>query len=297
MLVTPVHDEIDQLADLVGTVRAQEIPPAAWLLVDDDSHDGSSEAVERIAEREPWIHALHLRRSLRDAERPERYAQVVAAGFEAAFEIAEAEGIEFAFAANLDADVRCPPHLIAELVARMRGDRAVGIASCTLAEILDDDRIVPQPPAACGGPRGGVRLWRRECLEEIAFYPVADWASVTGLRARNRGWKTVVHPDLIAEVVRPCAMRGGWWQGYRRKGQAGWQIGMHPALLAAEAVTASARDGDLRGLAMLAGYVESAVRRQRRSRDPELRQFYGEDLPRERLAKLFERIPFLRTRR
>jgi hypothetical protein len=40
----------------------------------------------------------------------------------------------------------------------------------------------------------------------------------------------------------------------------------------------------LKGVALLAGYLESALRRRRRSNDPELLEFYGDALPRRQLS-------------
>jgi hypothetical protein len=139
-----------------------------------------------------------------------------------------------------------------------------------------------------------VRLWRRQCIEEIGLSPTPHWGSVTGLRARNRGWKTVVHEDLAAEVVRGDASRHGWWRGWHAIGEAVWFVGAHPLLVAAHAVLASARRRDLRGLALMSGYLGSALRKRRRSNDPELLKFYGTDLPRQQLEHALARLPWRR---
>ena len=298
LLVTPVYEEAELLDELVTSVRSQELRPHAWVIVDDGSADGTAATLARAARRDPWIHVVALPRLERRPPPALRYAEVLGIGFRAAAEIAEADGIDHAYVANLDADIRCPPGLMADLVARAEGDRMLGIVSAALVEVREDGEIVPQLGLPCGSPHGGLRLWRRECLEEIAFYPSPQWASVTGVRARNRGWKTMIDAELSAEVVRADATRDGWWAGYRRMGQAEWHVGMHPIVVAAQAVTASARERDLRGLALVAGYVESALRRQRRSHDPEVLDYFGDDLPRERFGDWIDRLPrFGRPRR
>ncbi|MBC8067371.1 MAG: hypothetical protein IAG13_03480, partial [Deltaproteobacteria bacterium] len=135
---------------------------------------------------------------------------------------------------------------------------------------------------------------RRECLEQTALHPTPHWASVTGLRARNRGWKTVVHGDLMAELVRQDGGRVGWWAGYRRIGAGAWFVGAHPFAVAVQAMVVSAHDRDLRGLALLAGYVESAVRGRKRSSDPELLEFYGSALPRLQVDEVLARLRWRR---
>ena len=293
VLVTPVHDERELIGELVRTIRAQELRPLRWVIVDDGSTDGSSDDLVRLAAREPWIHVVTLARDERAAASPFRYAEVLAHGFVAAVELLEAEALAVDYVANVDADVRCPPHLFVEMLERSERDRMIGFASCRLTEV-DDGEPVAAFAHPCGSPRAAVRLWRLPCIEEVGLVPTPHWGSVTGLRARNRGWKTVVHADLAAEVVRSDASRHGWWRGWHAIGEAVWFVGAHPLLVAAHAVLASARRRDLRGLALLTGYLVSALKKRRRSSDPELLEFYGHALPRQQLEDALARLPWRR---
>jgi biofilm PGA synthesis N-glycosyltransferase PgaC len=299
VLVTPVHDERELIGELVRTIRAQELRPLRWVIVDDGSTDGSSDDLARLAAREPWIHVVTLARDERAAASPFRapsplrYAEVLAHGFVAAVELLEAEALAVDYVANVDADVRCPPHLFVEMLERSERDRMIGFASCRLTEV-DDGEPVAAFAHPCGSPRAAVRLWRLPCIEEVGLVPTPHWGSVTGLRARNRGWKTVVHADLAAEVVRSDASRHGWWRGWHAIGEAVWFVGAHPLLVAAHAVLASARRRDLRGLALLTGYLGSALKKRRRSSDPELLEFYGHALPRQQLEDALARLPWRR---
>ncbi len=287
LLVTPIRDEIDLISDLVATVRAQEHPPTCWLLVDDGSTDGTDAELARLADREPWVTLVRMPPGPQDD--PDRYSRVVSYAFEAVAELAEAEGLEYEFVANLDADVRPSPALLAELIARASADRMAGITSCRLVRVREDGRPVPLAQPLGGGPRSGIRVWSRGCVEDVASYYTPHWAAVTCVRARNRGYDVVVHEDLDAEVVRPDGMRAGWWSGYRKFGASVWQVGVHPAVLAVEAMRESARDRDLRGVAMVVGYLESALRRKGRCHDAEVVSYFRDDLPRQRLGALAQR--------
>lgn len=289
LLVTPLRDAAAMLDELVVLVRRQELRPAQWLLVDDGSTDGTAERLDRIAEREPWISVVHLSPPA-GPPAATRYSEVVGLGFRTATELAEAEGKSYRYLANLDPEIRIPPNLFAELVTRMEADRLVGVSTCRMLRVHDDGREETLLENPCGASKAGIRLWRRACLDDVGLYPTPHWAGVTEVRARNRGWKTIVHHDLRAETVGAELGPVGWWQDYRRRGEAVWHVGLHPLLVAAEAVQVSAQERDLRGLAMLAGYVESAFRRRRRCRDSEVLTYYGEMLPRERLSLWVDRV-------
>lgn len=298
LLVTPVRDDVQQLGELMATVRAQEHGPSAWIFVDAGSTDGTLKTLAHLVAREPWIHLEAAPPGVRDGSRsgPPEHAALLAHGFSVAASLAEAEGIRYRYVANLDADIRCPPALLAELIARMDGDRQVGIASCAVVLVDETGRAVLQPAAVDDAPRAGLRVWRRECVDEIGAYATPCWAGVTGLRARNRGWKTLVYEDLVAETVLPDGARNGWWAGLFAVGRDRWRVGAHPLLVAAEAARASMHDRDLRGLALVAGYVEAALRRRARLPDPEVRAFYGDDLPRQRAQGLLDRAGRLAQR-
>ena len=97
-----------------------------------------------------------------------------------------------------------------------------------------------------------------------------------------------------SENLRSDASRHGWWRGWHAIGEAVWFVGAHPLLVAAHAVLASARRRDLRGLALLSGYLGSALKKRRRSNDPELLEFYGHALPRQQLEDALARLPWRR---
>ncbi len=292
-MLTVMREQAALLSDLVATVRAQERRPSLWVIVDDGSADDTVARLQRLQAREPWIHAVALPRSAQGD--PRRRAELLTGGFVALVERAEAERIEFRYAANLDPDLRCPPQLWAELEARCDRDRSIGIASCVIGEVDDTGVVLRHRDVADGLPRGELRMWRRECLHEVGMQPVPRWAETTGLRARNRGWTTPVFEDLLVEAAPPGVLRDGW-RGFARHGAEGWEVGLHPLLLAGQAVSASVQDRDLRGVAMVAGYVEAAVSGKRRSHDPELREYFGGNLLEQEARRLLSRVPMVGRR-
>lgn len=293
VMVTPVREDAAQLDELAATVRAQERRPVLWVIVDDGSSDDTAMRLRRLRARDPWVHPVTLART--SSGEPRRRDLVVTIGFRHATELAEAEGIDHQYVVNLDPDLRCPPQLLAELVERSERDRSVGIASCTIQEVADDGRAERQRDVIDGNPRAELRVWRRACVEEVGMQPAPRWAETTGLRARNRGWLTPVFEDLVVEASRPGVLRHAW-KGFRSEGAESWEVGLHPLVLAGQAVAASVQDRDLRGVAMLAGYVEAAISGQRRTRDPEVREYFGDDLLKHQARTFLSRVPVVGRR-
>lgn len=293
VLVTPLHEDAGQLDDLVTTIRAQELRPALWVVVDDGSSDGTERRLRRLAARDEWIVGECLPRSASGRRR--LHAELLVHGIRRAAETAEAERIDPRFVVHVDPDLRCSPSLLAELIDRCDRDRSVGIGSCGITEVGEDGQAHRLREVVDGVPRAELRAWRRDCIEEVGMQPGPRWAESTAVRARNRGWSTTVFDDLVVEAASPGpgrdSLRGSW-----RHGAEGWQVGLHPLALAEEAVSASVSERGLRGVAMVAGYVEAAISRRRRSQDPELREYFGEDRLDRRARQLLSRVPVVGRR-
>jgi dolichol-phosphate mannosyltransferase len=58
VMVVPTFNEADNLAWIVGRVRAAE-PAVAILVVDDNSPDGTGDLADRLAAADPQVHVLH----------------------------------------------------------------------------------------------------------------------------------------------------------------------------------------------------------------------------------------------
>lgn len=292
VLVTPVQPEARALDELVSMILQQDRRPDLWILIDDGRTDEAAQRLRELGQRESWIHGVTLPRESSGA--PWGRAALVTAGFRHAVEQAEAEGLHPDYVVNLDPDLRCASDLLAALIDRCDGDRRVGLCSCTVAEFTDDGRVQRHRDVNGGLPRADLRVWRRACVEEVGMWPGPRWAETTSLRARNRGWRTPIFEDLVVEAVRPTVRRV--WDGFGHHGAEGWEVGLHPLSMATEAVSASVADRDLRGVAMLAGYLKAAISGKRRSHDPELREYFGEDLPRQQTRTLLSRMPVVGRR-
>lgn len=164
-VVAPVYNERDNLDPLVEELRetlTRDSLVFEIILVDDGSRDGSSERIAELADRHDDVRGVHFR-----ANRGQT------AAFDAGFKAARGRWV-----VTLDADLQNDPGDIrALLLALGEADAAVGyrttrkdtwlrrvssrVATAVGNRILEDDIIDP----GCS-----LKLFRRECLEQIKLY-------------------------------------------------------------------------------------------------------------------------------
>jgi hypothetical protein len=288
VLTTPALNEMACLPDLLADLEAQDHRPALWLVVDDGSTDGSYEwLVEQAGSRE-W---LEVRRSPEAAEEylGGHIARIKRWGLEQALAAARERGITPEVAGVLDADIRLPADHYRRLVEAFAADERLGVASSLLLSGTGvDDR--PEKVGRTDLPRGGTQTFRLTCLEEIGgLPPYCGYDGAANVKARLRGWTCAVLTDVVAHHPRPTATRFGVGPGFARKGRYAWFLGHHPALVAARAA-AYAASSPWASVHFVRGWLGSAVRRDERCPDPEVRRYYRHERPREYVRQWLGRL-------
>jgi glycosyltransferase involved in cell wall biosynthesis len=275
LVVVPFLDEEEYLPHLLASLAAQERPPDRLVLVDDGSSDASPEQAAAFAASHPW--AMLLRRPRRPPERDRMVSAHELRAFQWALDRVDEP---WDVAGKLDADLRPPPDLVAELVRRFGEDPLLGIAGTRLRE--EDGRRQRCPD---GHVEGATSFYRRECWESIApLPPILGWDTIDEVRARMRGWHTETFDIPGGDTVhlRPMGSHDGLLRGYRRAGLAAYAYGAHPAhVMAGTLARMRGRPRVLGGLHYLAGWTLAAIRRAPRA-EPDLRR----QVRRENVARL-----------
>jgi hypothetical protein len=256
VVVSPVRDEVASLALTAASLLAQSEPPAAWVVVDDGSTDGTWELIQELAPRVPGLRSVRLGRKGDRAPGPS-----VVRAFQAGLE--RLADLPWSLVGKLDGDVLLPGDYYAEVRRAFARDASLGIASGVCLAHRGrgrSDRFRPEPQAPFH-TRGPCKVWRRECLAAIGgLRPVLGWDGLDGYEARRLGWRTRGLSGLHALHLRPTHAGDGPLGGGLRAGRGAWQQHYHPAYLLARALAMGLRPPHLLGgLGLLLGFLGAAL--------------------------------------
>jgi len=285
-VVVCFQNEAEHLPTLLESIDAQSEPAEQLVLVDDGSSDDSPELAAAYARTHPKVTVLtrERRHGTRDrlADAPEWRA------FTAGVEALESP---WDIVVKLDADLRLPHSLFADVRARLRDDPRLGLTGAWFSEPSEDGRLMRSAHPA-SHVRGANKFYRRPCYEQISPIPAQlGWDTFDELRARAAGWRTETFAASAGDVVhlRPTGSFDGLLRGYRRWGACAWAYGAHPvAVLLGSVRRAALRPYVLGGLSYLYGWAAAGVRGYPRL-EPETRAFARrEDLT--RIARIVRRV-------
>jgi biofilm PGA synthesis N-glycosyltransferase PgaC len=280
-LVTPARNERANLPRLAAAVRAQQHLPAAWMIVDDGSDDGTRELALELAAAEPWIHlvdaAAKRAGTLEQGKREGRDLLAFRLGVEALPGRTD-------IVMKVDADVAFAPGYCAELMRRFEAQPDLGMASGACHE-LEDGRWVRRRIVQ-STVWGATRAYRWECLPAVMdLEPRLGWDGLDELRAHRMGYRTDGFTDIGFEHHRPeHAREPGRWRAHVAQGRASWYMGYRPSYLALRTLY-RARE-DRAALAMAWGYLHAAAGRAPRFPEPEIRRALRD---RQRLSRTLRR--------
>ena len=187
IVVIPTYDERDNVEPMAKAVLESDVEV---LFVDDNSPDGTGEALDRLAAGMPGVHVLHR-------ERKEGLGRAYVAGFAKALELGADMVVQ------MDCDFSHDPKDIPRLVAECRkgADLVIGsryVRGGSTPGWPFRRRLISR----AGGvfirtvtgmpymdPTGGFKCWRRATLEKIDFSAVASAGYSFQLEMNHRTWK------------------------------------------------------------------------------------------------------------
>jgi poly-beta-1,6-N-acetyl-D-glucosamine synthase len=158
VVITPVRDEAHLIERTISSMVRQTVLPAEWIIVDDNSHDGTAAVVHRYVSTNHWMRLISFNeqgpRSVGGREIKAFYVGLNALCF-----------TQWGFIVKLDADLELPPTYFEELLRRFQDEPSLGIASGIYTEYHGGSWVPIQMPEYHAA--GASKMIRADCFKTI----------------------------------------------------------------------------------------------------------------------------------
>jgi poly-beta-1,6-N-acetyl-D-glucosamine synthase len=276
-IVSPARNEARYARRTLESVVSQTLPPTRWLIVDDGSSDETPQILREYARMHDYIQIV---------QRPDRGRRSVGSGVMEAFYagLQHLRPEDYDYLCKLDLDLELPRGYFEELVRRMEanprmgtcsgkpyypveGDVDKGFKGKLISEGVGDEMSV-----------GASKFYRVACFRQIGgLVREVMWDGIDCHTARMKGWmaRSWDEPDLRFIHLRPMGSSDkGILTGRMRHGAGQYFMGTTPVFMIASAIFRVTRKPYVvGGMAMLWGYVRSALRSEKRHEEPGFRDF------------------------
>jgi len=269
-LVTPARDEAEHLPRLARAVAAQTVLPDVWVIVDDGSADSTRAVAQRLAVEHPWVRLLHGPPPSPVESGPIAFGRRTgrdSVAFQAG--VASLDPLPDVVM-KVDADVTFASDFLETLLTAFGQQASLGIVGGTCLELTGGAWTERHVTGA--HVWGAARAYRRACLEDVLpLERRLSWDGIDLVQADLAGWSTRTLRDAPFRHHRTEGARDGararvWFA----QGWSAWYMGYRPTYVLARALHRAWRDPA--ALALLWGYVRSALVRDARHPEPAVRE-------------------------
>lgn len=276
VVVTPVRDEETYLPRAIQSMVRQTILPREWIIVNDGSKDRTAAIIDEAAHQYPWIKAVHRT----DRGFRKWGGGIIEAFYDGFYALAFTE---WEFMSKLDGDLSFDSDYFERMFERFAEDPKLGIGGGVLYHDENGRRVLENHPKF--HVRGGVKIYRRACWEDIGGLWVGPGSdTVDEVKANMLGWTSRSSFDVHMTHHRFTGAAWGRWGGLVKDGKIDYVSGYHPLFLAVKSmVRLFRRPYFLGSFALVYGYLSAHFQRTPRVDDEQLIRY----LRRQQLARLF----------
>ncbi|WP_128548316.1 glycosyltransferase family A protein [Larkinella soli] len=213
VIITPVRNEAERVETTLRSVVSQTLRPVQWIIVDDQSTDGTADIVRRYLPDHPWIR-LEAAPDMPRNDYSSRVVQLVNYGLKKLEKEAE-------IIVKLDGDVQFSPDFFARILGDFERNPQLGIAS----GLLTINGIREKFDISTGNTRGATKCYRKTCLTDIGgLYPYTSWDTIDNAAARAKGWETRILPYEFEHLKPEGSKAGSKLYNHYRTGLANGRI-------------------------------------------------------------------------
>jgi poly-beta-1,6-N-acetyl-D-glucosamine synthase len=219
VLLTAAHNEEKNISKTLASIAQQTILPVLWVIVSDNSTDGTDALVQEFAAQHPFVRLARVSRP-----HGHSFAAKILALREGYKHLGETA---YQFIGNLDADISLDPSYFQELLERMHATPSLGIASGSVYEEMND-QFQPRPHNRTFSVPHAAQLVRRECYEQIGGYAILEFGGEdthATISARMKGWLAESFADLKIYHQRHSGQISGRLRCAFRAGKMDYDLG------------------------------------------------------------------------
>lgn len=189
-IVTPMKDEIENIPVLVDSLEKSILPIYLWIIIDNDSVDGSYELIQKKIKSIKSVHNIILVKKSDQTKNYQlgiKYSQIINFGFEQLLKFEQKNNILLDFFGILDADCFPEPTYYLNLVKSFQAIPKMGIASGQIFYHNNKNvKCLEKRPQRWA--RGGIRLIRRECFSDVGYCIGMSADAIMSAKAWMSGW-------------------------------------------------------------------------------------------------------------
>jgi poly-beta-1,6-N-acetyl-D-glucosamine synthase len=260
VIVTPIRDEEKFIEATIASVKAQTVPPAEWVIVNDGSTDRTGEIIDRYASQLPWIRVVH-----RENRGFRKSGGGVVEAFYDGYKALQYSGWDFIV--KLDGDLSLSPTYFEKCFEHFALDPKLGIGGGDIYHELGGVQKLEATPKF--HVRGATKIYRRACWEAIdGLWRAPGWDTIDEVKANMLGWTTYSFNELHIVHHRFTGTAESLWRDKIKRGVACYVTGYHPLFVAASCMSNLFRRPYVAGSAAIAyGFLKSYWNRTPRVND------------------------------
>jgi len=263
-IVTPLKDEFGSIKRLIKAIESQSVRIHTWVVVENDSLDGSKEYLEEISNVENVDHFKVLNISFSDKRYALgfKYSTIVQKGFDY---IKKGSGlVDIDYLGILDADCFPEKDYYKKLLTFFSNDPNLGITSGRIFFQNGKEHFINENHV-----RGSGRLWDVRCFNDAGYIIGMSADTLSATKARLHNWKVMVTPG--AEIL---SREAGAKVGFQYYGKASYYRGdtLLYAILRALKHIFFLRFKFAFGF--FTGYMSSLINKDDRVKDIEIKNYY-----------------------
>jgi glycosyltransferase involved in cell wall biosynthesis len=264
VLMTAAYNEEAFIEKTITSVLQQTVLPKKWVIISDNSIDGTDAIIDRYAKQHAFIHFVRVTRAPGHS-----FSSKVLALRNA---VTALQDVQYEFIGNLDADVSIGATYFADLIRRFEHFPRLGIVSGFIYErsgaefkSRPSNRVESVPHAA--------QLVRRDCYEAIEGYAALkyggeDWHAQ--ICANMKGWDIEALPQLPIYHYKPTGAGANLLRHRFRLGRLDYSFGSHPVFEILKCLIRLPERPVVIGAALrLAGFAWCYLRGEERGVSPE----------------------------